>query len=187
MSNGGFAVKNLWRNLTKVQKVGILAGLIIVILLGVLLALLVAEQNNGNETVEEVAAEETYTTDDGNIYTVTTDTVVDENGNEVTVSVKEDEYGNTTTTDPNLITTYFPHQVMREHGNMDPTLRYFLYIDEGEMVIHASIEECDVEGDKELVQRYLSSVPVDLSGYTINYEIFDEDVVCAYEVEDPWE
>lgn len=184
----GYSIKNIWRNMTRRQKIGAGLFLVIIVLLIAFLAVLandfVQTQNNGEdggEQAEEV--EETYTDDRGVTFTVTEEEVVEGDGETIISGTKMDEYGNVTTIDPNLITTYIPYQVMREHNGWVSTLRYALSFNEDNaFVIDASIEFCDEENDKALVQQYLDSIPVDLSGYTINYEPFSEDAICEYEV-----
>lgn len=193
MENNGTEnpIKNLWKNLTTSQKIGWGLGVVIAILLIVLLAVMMSGQSGKSGTTEEEnITEETYTTNDGNTYTVTTETMENGSGEEVEVSTKMDEYGNVTTTDPNLITTYFPYQVMRQHEGelvelgFDSTVRYSLNLDEENKVITAMIEDCDQEGDKELVERYLSVIPIDLSAYTVEYEVFAEDAICVTAIEE---
>lgn len=107
------------------------------------------------------------------------DVVSEDDNAGMVIETKEDEYGNVTTVNPELITTYFPYQAMRDHEEYGSTLRYFLSIDEGSTVIDAVIEYCDVENDKALVQQYIDAIPLDLSAYTVNYETFYEDARCV--------
>ena len=147
----------------------------IVCLVIVLVAVLVTgDGDDGGEIVD--VAEGIYTDENGN--TVTVETTTNANGDTTTTETKEDAYGNVTTTDPNLVTTYFPYQVMREHDGYSATMRYFLSADESTKVITAMVEECDVEGDKALVQEYIDSIPLDLSDYTVEYATFVVDAVC---------
>ena len=187
----GYSLSNIFKNTTRKQRIAFgLAFLIIVVLLIVLILLAANNSLRGegdevgqaNEQDEDVT-EESYVNDQG--YTVTKKTTTYENGETVTTETKMDQYGNVTTTDPDLITTYFPYQVMRRHTSEDLinsgfeyTLQYSLGLDEGGKVINATIEYCDEEGDKALVQQYLDSIPLDLSEYTVNYETFRADAFC---------
>ena len=159
------------------QKIGLLvAGLVIISLVVVLVAvLLVGDSEVSDRVVDET--EGTYVNENGD--TVTVETVTNESGATTTRETKEDAYGNVTTTDPGLITTYFPYQVVREHEGYGATMRYFLGVDSEKKTIKAMVEECDVEGDKALVEAYIDSIPLDLSEYTVNYETFTVDAVCG--------
>lgn len=179
----GYSLSNLFKNTTKGQKIGVgLFLLIAVVLLIVLMTLLSDSFLSDNEEVEqteeptEEVVEEQYVNSQG--YTVTKKTTIYPDGEESVEETKMDEYGNVTTVDPDLITTYFPYQVIREHSDWGPTLRYYLSINYDDNVINALIEFCDVDEDKTLVQQYLDSIPLDLSAYTVNYEIFSEDAIC---------
>lgn len=187
----GYSLSNIFKNTTRKQRVGF--GVILAVVVVLLIVLIVLVMNNPQDN--DIDNEEEQT---DSVVDVTEDTYVDEQGNTVTQEIttyadggtiitetKTDEYGNVTTVDPSLITTYFPYQVMRKHANEDLidfgleyTLRYSLYLDEDAKVINATIEYCDVEGDKALVQEYINSIPLDLSGYTVNYETFSEDAFC---------
>ncbi len=160
----GYNLGNILRNMTKKQKIGVAVFLAIVVILVLVLILLVM---SGQQAVDET------TDDDGS------------SGETVVTETKMDEYGNVTTVDPDLITTYFPYQVMRKHASeelvdfgFEYTLRYALDLDEEARIITAIIEYCDVEADKALVQQYIDSIPLDLSAYTVNYETFSEDAIC---------
>ena len=190
----GYSLSNLFKNMTKNQKIGVLIAIAIIVILIIISASLMAggeqiidgavsnsetEQSEDGTSVEE----ETYVNDEG--YTVTKEITTYADGGKIITETKEDEYGNVTTVDPSLITTYFPYQVMRKHTSEDLldsgfeyTLRYSLSLDEEAKVINATIEFCDVEGDKALVQEYINSIPLDLSAYTVNYETFAEDAFC---------
>ena len=187
--NQGYSYKNLSNKLTKGQKIGAMAMVIIMLLLVVLLSLIV---NSKDENVGEnggianeggsdyVEGEELVI--DGMNYVVKKESVEGEDGKYTEREVKEDEYGNVTTVDPNLITTYFPYQKMRAHSDWEDTLRYSLELDEEYKIINASIEYCDEAGNKEMIQQYLDSIPLDLSSYAVNYELFSEDAICTDEV-----
>lgn len=188
----GYSLSNIFKNTTRKQRVGF--GVILAVVVVLLIVLIVLVMNNPQDN--DVDNEEEQQTN--SVVDVTEDTYVDEQGNTVTQEIttyadggtiitetKTDEYGNVTTVDPSLITTYFPYQVMRKHTNEDLidfgleyTLRYSLHLDEDAKVINATIEYCDVEGDKALVQEYINSIPLNLSGYTVNYETFSEDAFC---------
>ena len=212
MNDGNNVFKNISEKLTKPQKVGVVLGIVIIVLLLVFVLLLTDGLFNGGggSELEEEVVEETYVEDgdtviketrrdeEGNVTvvetreesdgsTVTVETYTNTEGDVTTTGTKEDAYGNVTTLDPALITTYFPYQVMREHEGGDPTLRYYVAVDEGSKTISALIEACDEEGDKALVQQYINSIPLNLSSYTINYESFDEDAICEYSVSDTWD
>jgi len=190
----GYNLGNVLRNMTKKQKIGAVVFLAVIIILVIILMFLMfgdqqatdESSGDGDSVGQNEAAnvkEETYENDDG--YTVTKKTTIYENGETVVTETKMDEYGNVTTVDPDLITTYFPYQVMRKHtseelvdSGFDYTLRYSLDLDEEARIITAIIEYCDVEADKALVQQYLDSIPLDLSVYTVSYETFSEDAIC---------
>lgn len=190
----GYSLSNIFKNTTKKQRIGFcLIVAVVVILIIILVALVMSggspSKDNGGEEesgdqVENVT-EDTYVNEQG--YTVTQKTTTYKNGEKEITGTKTDEYGNVTTIDSNLVTSYFPYQVMRQHTNEDLinsgfeyTLRYSLGLDEGgAKVINATIEYCDVEGDKALVQQYINSIPLDLSEYTINYETFTADAFCG--------
>lgn len=183
MNNSGYSLGNLVKNLTVAQKLGIGLGFVIIILLLVFVGFLVGdmssnEQENDNNDNSSEIVEETYTDENG--YTVTTNTYINESGEKVTEGTKKDEYGNVTTLDPNLITTYFPYQVVRKHQEpMNATLRYYLAVNEETKTIKALVEECDVAGDQALVQQYVDSIPLDLSEYTIVYDTFVNNAICS--------
>ena len=176
MNKEGLSLKNLWGNLSFGQKLGLMFAGIILILVFVLIGVLVNNDKEDSVNNEPNVVEETYT-DDG--YTVTTQTYINDEGEEVTTGTKEDEYGNVTTLNPELITTYFPYQKMREHGDDDSTLQYFLSVDDESKTINALIEYCDIEADKVLVEEYINGIPLDLSEYSVVYETFSEDAICA--------
>ena len=186
----GYSLSNIFKNTTKKQRIGFFLFLVVVVILFIALIALVMsgvsnngdEENSGNQT--EGVTENTYVDEQG--YTVTQKITTNADGSQTVIETKMDEYGNVTTTDPNLITTYFPYQVMRRHTSEDLiysgfeyTLQYSLGLDEEEKVINATIEYCDEEGDKALVQQYLDSIPLDLSEYTVNYETFRADAFCV--------
>ena len=168
---------NLWDNLSGKKKLGaVIGGALILSLLVVLVAMFAV--GSGVQGGTEGMVNGTYEDEQGNIVTV--ETTVNENGERVTTRTKTDAYGNVTTVDPALITTYFPVQVMREHAEWTPTLRYYLYIDEyDKLLIHAMVEACDEEGDKALVQEYIDSIPLDMSGYKIEYQVVETDTDCG--------
>ena len=186
----GFNFGNVIRNMTKQQKLaGLLFVTIIIVLLVVLGVLLSGLPSGGfnengewvdgnSDNGEKVTVTEEKVNIDGQDYVVKKETTTNGDGVVVESETKTDYYGNVTTTDPNLITTYFPYQTVRNHEGSDPTLRYFLSLNESSKTIDAIIEDCDVEGDKSLVQQYIDSVPLDLSMYTINYVVVGEDISC---------
>ena len=186
-------VHNLMQNLSTKQKIGF--GLAFVVILSLLIIFMVLVMGIGsnetsvdNDNAEQGSkivdvTEDTYTNEQG--YTVTQEITTYADGGKVITETKMDEYGNITTADPNLITTYFPYQVVRRHTSEDLidwgfeyTLRYQLQLDEEAKIITATIEYCDAEGDKSLVEQYLDSIPLDLSTYIVNYETFAEDAIC---------
>lgn len=118
----------------------------------------------------------TYLDEDGN--TIIRTVVTNSDGTKTVTEIKRDAYGNVNTTNPNMISTYFPHQVMREHEDGESTFRLYLSLDEKTKVINAVTEGCNEEEDKALVKEYIESVPLDLSDYTITYEEASEDVGC---------
>ena len=185
----GYSLSNIFKNTTKKQRVGFFLFLIVVAILFIILIALVMSGTSDNsdegdsDGQTESVTEDAYVNEQG--YTVTQVITTNADGSQTITETKMDEYGNVTTTDPNLITTYFPYQVMRRHTSEDLinsgfeyTLRYSLGLDEAEKVINATIEYCDEEGDKVLVQQYLDSIPLDLSEYTVNYETFRADAFC---------
>ena len=123
------------------------------------------------------SASTSYYDEDGNV-TIKTTTITSD-GKKIVTEIKGDGYGNFTTTDPNLISTYFPYQMMREHEDGDETFRMFLDVNEEEKVIEVTMEGCSEEENKELAQEYIDHVPVDLSAYTVSYELVGEDVICS--------
>ena len=178
MEQGGYKISNLWRNLSGKEKMGFLFGALIIVVLIVVLSVMIANNAFSGESLEPgTSKEETYTDDNGN--TVTKETTIDNDGGVTVTETKEDEWGNVTTTDPGLITTYFPYQVGREHEDWETTMMYYLYIDEeNDKLIHALIEECDEENDRALAQDYINSIPLDMSGYAVQYEVFSDDAIC---------
>lgn len=154
---------------------------------------------NGNEVRTETYVDEngnsivttTYVNDDGetvteNSYTdeagetIRSEVITMQDGETIVEGTKEDEYGNVTTLNPELITTYFPYQVMREHEDWPATLRYRVSVDEENKVINALVENCDEENDRKLVREYLKSIPIDLKSYEVKFETFSEDSICEY-------
>lgn len=184
-NENSLSIRNLAHNLTMAQKLGLGFGVVIVALVIVFLSFMIAnitEEAGGDEEqieeIPEVVESVAQLEEDG--YIVTIDTVTNEEGTTVITGTKEDEWGNVTTINPNLVTTYFPYQVAREHEGYDSTLRYYLNIDEeNDKVIRAMIEDCDVEGDTALVQQYINSIPIDMSGYTVEYQTFSTDSDCG--------
>lgn len=181
----GYSIKNLFNNASKGQIIGFTLGVVIVLLLFVVLISWLANSNMARteetKPVEGTTTTETRVDEDGN--TIITETKIDNDGNEIVTESKVDEYGNVTTVDPDLITTYFPYQVMREHEGWEATLRYSLHISDDGKTINALVESCDEEKDKELIQQYINSIPIDISEYTIEYETFSEDAICDYTVD----
>lgn len=174
------AFRNLIHNLTKKQVIAIVLGLVFLVIVAIVLSNIASSptgSSNDNDTNEDSSANEVYVDENG--YTITTEVNIDENGEEYTVTTREDPYGNVTTTDPNLISTYFPYQVMREHVDWNPTLRYFLYINEESKTIYVNMEDCDIENDKKLIAEYIDSIPIDLSAYNIEYELSTVDTDCG--------
>lgn len=153
---------------------------------------------NGNEVKVETYLDEngnTITTttyiDDGEIVTenkyidksgevIRSEIVTMQDGETIIEGNKEDEYGNFTTLNPELVTTYFPYQVVREHEGSSPTLRFFVDADEDRKTINAIVEYCDEENDRKLVREYIKSIPIDLSKYEVKFETFSEDAICEY-------
>ena len=205
----GYSVGNIFKNLSAKQKLGFVALAVVIVVLGVVL-MVVAQSGDSGELVNgggDDILNGTYTNEQGNTVkvetekdrngnTVTTKTseddegnvtttkiVTDKDGNKTTTEVVVDEYGNERTTDPKLLTTYFPYQVMRKHDNYEPTLRYFVDVNEEEKIIEAIVEACDEEEDKKLVKQYVDSVPLDLSAYVVNYELASEDAICDVRAE----
>ena len=166
--------QNLLTNLKPNQKIAIILG--IIILISIIMVLPNLFQNNG-DIGGNPNESESYTDDQG--YTISTRTEINDRGEEVTITTREDPYGNVTTTDPSLITTYFPYQVMREHKEWTSTLRFYLSISQTDKIIYANIEDCDIENDKKLIQDYINSIPIDLSSYSIEYEITSVDTDCG--------
>lgn len=167
-------ISNLFANLSGKQKLALTLVALVVISAVIVIIFMALSSSGQSDSDEEKAG--SYVDDNG--YTITTEETTNDEGETVLITTKEDEYGNVTTTDPDLITTYFPYQVMREHKNYDPTLRYYVNINEDTMTINAMVEECDVEADKALVREYIDSIPIDLSAYTLNYDIFSTDAIC---------
>lgn len=188
----GYSLSNIFNNTTRKQRIGFGIIVVVIIVLLVILVVLVMNSSQDDSVNDEEGqqadgvvdvTEDTYVDDQG--YTVTQETTTYADGGKVITETKMDEYGNVTTVDPSLITTYFPYQVVRKHtsedlidAGFDSTLRYSLHLDEESKTINAMIEDCDVEGDKALVEQYISSIPLDLSAYTVNYETFSEDAFC---------
>ena len=178
MEQQGYSAGNLWRNLSGKEKLGFGLGVLIIIGLIVVLAFMVFNSAGEEKLEPGTETEESYVNEWGDV--VTKKTTVNEDGDVAVTETKEDEWGNVTTVDPDLITTYFPYQVAREHKEWMPTLKYYLYIDEeNNKLIHASIEECDEEGDKALVQEYINSIPLDMSEYKVEFETFSDDADCG--------
>ena len=175
MDKGDNHLKTLINNLDPKKKLGLIIGFITFIILIILIVNL--SQNSFNSDTKKGPIEETYTDEQG--YTVNREIVTDENGETSVQGTKEDQYGNVTTLDPDLITTYFPYQVMREHLHHTPTLKYYLGINEDTGVIRVNMEDCDVENDKKEIEEYLDSIPLDLSNYTIEYELSNTDTNCG--------
>lgn len=117
-----------------------------------------------------------YYDEDGN--TVIKTVTINDDGSKMESEIKQDSYGNVNTTDPKLISTYFPHQIMREHEGGDSTFRVFMDANTKDKVIEAVIESCAEDEDKALVQEYVKNVPIDMSAYTISYTTAREDVDC---------
>lgn len=168
-------IHSLLTNLTTNQKIGFGLGIVIIVLI-IVLAPTMLQGLFVNNTATDEPVTETYTDEQGN--TVTVETYTNDQGEEVVTGTREDPYGNITTINPDLITTYFPYQVMRDHADGDPTLRYYLAIDEASGLIRVIMEDCDVENDKILIQQYINSIPFDLSGYKIEYELSSVDTSC---------
>lgn len=197
-----YSLKNALTNLTTKQKIGIGLAITLVLVLSLALIALISSNIGQDNTTEEdeitsyinedgyeVSVEtytdeeggktkiETYTDDEGRIITIETHT--NTSGETTVTGTKEDEYGNITTIDPNLVTTYFPYLVVREHSDAEPTLHYYVGADENSKIIRATIEYCAVEEDKALVEQYIRSIPIDLSSYTIEYTISETDIYCG--------
>lgn len=69
---------------------------------------------------------------------------------------------------------------MHHHENTDPTWRYSIeLVDDDEQLIYVTVEACDEENDKNLAKQYIESVPLDLSGYKIEYEAINLDTYCG--------
>ena len=178
MEQQGYSIGNLWGNLSAKEKLGLALGVLIIIGLIVVLVFTVLNPSSEEKLEPGTETEESYVNEWGDV--VTKKTVVSEDGEATVTETKKDEWGNVTTVDPNLITTYFPYQVAREHKEWVPTLKYYLYIDEeNDKLIHASIEDCDEEGDKALVQEYINSIPLDMSEYKVEFQTFSDDADCG--------
>ncbi len=181
MEEASSLLHNLLRNLSIKQKIVIVLGIVLIVGLTAFAFFYLQANEAGNSesrsTNDNDTATETYVDEQG--YTVTTETHVDDSGKEYTTTTREDPYGNITTADPDLITTYFPYQVMREHKEWTSTLKYFLTIDEDTKIIGADMEDCDIENDKRLIDQYIQSIPIDLSDYTIEYNLISVDTDCG--------
>ena len=182
----GYSLSNIFKNTTKKQKIWFGLALMIIVILLVILVFFVMEggstsENEGDDNVEQGngvvnVTEDSYINDRG--YTVTQKITTYADGSEVITETKMDKYGNVTTTDPTLITTYFPYQEMRGHKDSYSTLRYYVRVYEEDKTIEAFVEYCDEEQDKNLVYKYIDSVPIDLSEYTVKFEIADIYISC---------
>ena len=173
-------IYNLFTNLTRNQKIALCLAVILfisgIIILPQLFQTNQSETNN-NDELSNSPKVESYVDEQG--YTVTTETITNSKGEESITSTRTDPYGNTTTTDPDLLTTYFPYQVMRQHKEWTNTLRYYLSVNETKKTIHAIVEDCDIDQDKAMIQAYIRSIPIDLSDYTVEYELNSVDADCG--------
>ena len=68
---------------------------------------------------------------------------------------------------------------MRQHKEWTNTLRYYLSVNETKKTIHAIVEDCDIDQDKAMIQAYIKSIPIDLSDYTVEYELNSVDADCG--------
>ena len=172
-------IRNLFTNLNRNQRIALGLGIIVLIVIVAFLPQLfqTIQKSDDSETgTVDNPKTENYIDEQG--YTVNKETYTNEQGEEIITGTRTDPYGNVTTLDPDLITTYFPYQVMREHKDWDSTFRFYLSIDEDNKIIHANMEDCDVEQDKIMVHSYINSIPINLSDYSIEYELISTNTDC---------
>ena len=180
MESNTSPIRGFFSALNRNQK--IVLGLGVVALIAVIAFLpqlfQISQKSDDNETgTANSSKTENYTDEQG--YTIVKETYTNDQGEEVIITgTKTDPYGNVTTLDPSLITTYFPYQVMRAHKNWESTFRFYLSISEKDKKIYADMEDCDVEQDKRMIQDYIDSIPIDLSDYYIEYSLTSTDADC---------
>lgn len=174
------SLKNLAKNMTLRQKVGIGLFMVISVLIVVFLTLVI------NTTQEDFAEEEETTSSmDSNVTIeegVTGDNLNDDASDDVDVvetpvSIDYNEDHVYTLID------YIPKSNYRyiTYGDNQYGVRGYWIINENTAVekgIVVSVDSCDVEGNTASANEYLKNLPVDLSEYLIVYQEHTGDVPC---------
>lgn len=173
-------IHNFFSNLNRNQKIALgLGAVILIAIIALIPQPFQTSQKSGSDetgTIDNPKAEN-YTDEQG--YTVVKESYTNDQGEEVITGTRTDPYGNVTTLDPSLITTYFPYQVMREHKEWNSTFRFYLSINENDKIIYANMEDCDIEQDKKIISDYIKSIPIDLSEYSVEYSLTDVNTDCG--------
>lgn len=152
--------QNLYNNLTQKQKIGIVAIFFVIVIILVIVGIAVSTQQSENK-----------------------DQLLDDSSEYIEDEDYDPDYVDPEKTpieggDQSSIETFLPHAVFVEEEDFS-ALRYYIEEDaESDNVINVMFSACDEATSKTLAQEYLDSIPLDLSGYTINYEPVEEDAYC---------
>ncbi len=176
MNNENFSIKDLLRNLTNNQKLGIIAFLTITIIATIMIVGLVntLQNNTSNKETEKNSG----STSSG----IKWDDISNRNQEEIeTVDVpvsteynEEHEY---------TLIDYLPSSKYgyKDYGDNQHGVRGYWIISENTAIekgIVVSVDDCDVAGNTAAANEYLDNLPVDLSGYTVVYQTHVGDVPC---------
>lgn len=178
MNSNNYSIKNLLINLTKKQKLGIVAFLVLLAIVAMIFAGLVGSLQTDLSDDEEEVVENSAPVSEGVKWEDNSDGN-SENVESVEVPVSTDYNENHEYT----LIDYLPSSrfINMDYGNDQHGVRGYWVISENTAVekgIVVSVDSCDVEGNTASANEYLKGLPVDLSEYTIVYETHVGDVPC---------
>lgn len=177
------SLQNLFQNLTKRQKIGILISLFLIIILLFYIFFITqnssenTSQNNEEDATEsEINIEEINYNPDSSTKESSNNYIQELINNDYQYKKSDPNYYLEHTTNPELLSTYLPHIEYRYYILDETQYRsvYFYAFQKDEKTIEIMVEKCDEEQDKIRANNYLNSLPLDLSQFTIEYNINTE-------------
>lgn len=178
MNSESISIENLLNNLNKKKKLGIAAFLIIaLIIVAMILGFINSLHNNPSSNKEEVVKNSTLTESGVEWDDISNGNQEEAKTIDVPVSTEyNDEHKYT------LIEHLpFARFAYKDYGQDQHGVRGYWIITENTAVekgIIISVDDCDEEGNTAAANEYLSSLPVDLSGYIVVYQTHVGDVPC---------
>lgn len=175
MKNSTKSLHNLVVNLTKKQKLGMVALIAIIVILVIVLAVVV---NQSQDDVSDGSEE-------GQMNTETAAGVSGDNINNEDEAVGIEVPVSTDYQSSHVYTLrdYLPKDKydFKEFGDGETGARVYWSISENTAIekgIVVRVDSCNEERNKASANEYLRTIPVDLSEYTIVYQVATGDVPC---------